>query len=228
MATKIYTRYYPRKSNSEPSKSYLKQQKYAEGLAMIHTDGKAKRNVMGQLHIIRNIASYVLSPILRKSLSYPNNPISWACQHNSTALQIMLGLITLKKRSRISYSLLQTAIKYNNLDSFMVLLQNRNIDVNQQDKYGLTVLMHIINQKRCKFVRALLDRNDVDVSIVDRRGHTCTDHAIKSLDRRIIDLVFKHADVDMANASFSGLLSMVDIVAELKYEVDRLKCRYEV
>lgn len=58
---------------------------------------------------------------------------------------------------------------------------------------------------------------------MDMRGHTCTDHAVRSLDRGMIDLVFGHENIDRAEASFSGLLSMVDIVAELKYEVDRLK-----
>jgi hypothetical protein len=100
---------------------------------------------------------------------------------------------------------LQLAARQDHVNVVELLLQHRNIDVNVQDRYGLTALMHAVISKREEPVGMLLQHSNIDVTASDQLDQTALFRAVRTEHEGIFTMLLQHRNIDVnAEHKYSG------------------------
>lgn len=102
----------------------------------------------------------------------------------------------INKTDIYNQSLIFTAIENNHEKIINFLLKQKNLNLNQTDKFTWTPLHWAVKLEQYDIVKALLNSQS-DPNIQDAKGRTPLHLAIKSKKQNIIDLLLKHNDTDL-------------------------------
>ncbi|ORX53769.1 ankyrin [Piromyces finnis] len=84
--------------------------------------------------------------------------------------------IDIKDENR--WSCLHYACKYRLEDLVKYLIEEKSMDINSQDKYGMTLLMYVIQRKDQNMIKYLIERKP-DIDIIDNDGWSYLHYACK-------------------------------------------------
>jgi ankyrin repeat protein len=100
-----------------------------------------------------------------------------------------------------------------------ILLESKEVNINVQNKLGITVLMEAVIKENNKVVKKLLERQEIKINLQDKEGLTALMHAAKSLHLIIMETLLKrHAEVNHQNILKQDAL-MLAISAEGAAEI---------
>ncbi|KAG2008801.1 ankyrin repeat domain-containing protein 50 [Coprinopsis cinerea AmutBmut pab1-1] len=105
------------------------------------------------------------------------------------------------KRNSSGNSALTLAVKMDHLECAQLLLSHPELDVNEQDRYGVTALMQAASLSRLDATRLLLQHPRIDVNAKDESGNTALWRAIpkglsSSYYEDLIELLLNRPDLE--------------------------------
>jgi hypothetical protein len=104
-----------------------------------------------------------------------------------------------------------------NVQLVEVLLRSSRVNVNSQDVYNRTPLMHAISVNAWQIVKRLLENEDVDLNVRDERGRTAVFLAAQK-DLRMIQLLMETHKVDLSIRDYNG--ESVQDIARMTFNQD--------
>lgn len=109
----------------------------------------------------------------------------------------------IKNRADINVAF-RIAVREGYVDVVKKLVDREGIEINAQDRDGLTVLMYAMYEEDdsdTKIIRALLEREDIDVNVQDNRGWTALIHALYQKNAKFAEELLKHNDINVEIAN---------------------------
>lgn len=89
------------------------------------------------------------------------------------------------------------AVLASDSDTFQLLVDCKNIDINQPDRAGDTALHLAAQQQKEDFVKLLLEHPDIEVNKTNKKNQTALHIAISKNNRQITELLAQNADTDL-------------------------------
>ena len=77
-----------------------------------------------------------------------------------------------------SYTIITLAIAFNRLEIIKTLLENRNINLNEENDLGITALMMAVQEGNIDIIKELLTDARVDVNVQNKDKLTAFDFAV--------------------------------------------------
>ena len=131
-------------------------------------------------------------------------------------------VIRTKRVKANSYRLLEWAIWEDNEDLLKLLLQHPEIDINQQNKDGNTILMNEAIKWNKKAVYTLINQPNINLNIQDTRGNTALMTAIEQWQIEIAVMLINQPDINIdINIQNNKLKKTALILAICSKKIDK-------
>lgn len=185
----------PTSPEEEESKSTLKR-KLLHDQSNEEKDEQTRQSKKRPLHLDLSLLDLYLSSgksLTVKDEQYGLNLLCWACQCKSIEALVkilqQLGDIDVNERQGpYLLTALHIASKLNFIEGIECLIQQPNLDLNQQDSFGMTALHYTVRSNFYQATKLLLDAG-TRLDKLDKQGKLPIHHAIRNASPDLIQMI---------------------------------------
>lgn len=112
------------------------------------------------------------------------------------------------------FSILNYAIKYNDLELFEILINSKNLDINlREDNSGYSLLHYTIERNNIDVFKILIENKDIDINIKDNNGYNIFHLAVTYGQLDIVKFLLEETNMNV-NETIDDKITVLDLAVK--------------